>query len=188
MKRISTQNLYRLIAMALLTALSVVSILVVQFPIIPAAPFLIYDIADIFILLGCLIISPLAGLIVLVLASVIQAFTVSAGSGLYGLLMHLVASGVLVIVFSLFLYIGKKHTAYIIAGMVCGTLAMTLVMIPMNLLVTPYFLGTPVQAIKELLLPAFIPFNLLKAGLNSALTLMIFLPLKPILIKNKLMQ
>jgi riboflavin transporter FmnP len=51
---------------------------------------------------------------------------------------------------------------------------MTLVMIPVNLIIQPNFYGVPVEVVKSLLVPAIIPFNLIKAGINSLLTLLVY--------------
>lgn len=37
-------------------------------------------------------------------------------------------------------------------------------------------MGYPRQAVAQLLLPVFLPFNLLKAGLNAALTFVLYRP------------
>ena len=93
-----TTNIRKLAVMALLVAVSVVLIYAVHFPLIPAAAFLEYDPADIPILIGALAYGPLAGVCLTVVASLIQGVTVSAGSGLYGIVMHIIATSTLVLV------------------------------------------------------------------------------------------
>jgi len=66
-----------------------------------------------------------------------------------------------------------------------GTLAMATVMVPMNLTLTVYFLGTPRAAVIQMLLPAIVPFNLLKAGINSALTAAVYTTLRPLLRRQR---
>ena len=51
---------------------------------------------------------------------------------------------------------------------------MTIIMVLWNYLVTPIYLGYPREAVVELLLPAIIPFNLLKGGINMALVLLLY--------------
>ena len=82
----------KLTTMAVLIALSVVLVWFVRFPIFPAAPYLEYDPADIPILIGTFAFGPLAGIAITVVASVIQGLTVSASSGVYGVLMHVIAT------------------------------------------------------------------------------------------------
>lgn len=62
-----------------------------------------------------------------------------------------------------------------------GSLAMTAVMVPLNIVFTGIFLGQGAKAVAELLIPAIIPFNLLKACINSAATVAIFAPTAKIL-------
>jgi riboflavin transporter FmnP len=61
-----------------------------------------------------------------------------------------------------------------VIALAAGTLAMTLVMIPTNLIIQPRFYGVPVETVKSLLIPAVIPFNLIKAGANSLLTFIVY--------------
>lgn len=63
---------------------------------------------------------------------------------------------------------------------------MTLVMVLWNYLITPIYMGYPREAVAKLLLPAFIPFNLLKGGINTALTLLIYKPLVTTLRRSNL--
>lgn len=48
------------------------------------------------------------------------------------------------------------------AGLAVGSVLMTLVMIPLNLVFTGIFMGTGVEAVVKMLIPAIIPFNLIK--------------------------
>lgn len=168
--------------MAMLTALSIVSLYVIRMPLIPAAPFLEYDAADIPVLIGSMLLGPVSGIITLLAVCIIQAITVSASSGWIGFVMHFAASSVLVLTAS-FIYKRKQTTASLVAGLVIGSIAMTAVMIPLNLIFTGIFLGAGTQTVIQMLIPAIIPFNLLKAGINSAVTFAVFTPIKSILKK-----
>ena len=53
---------------------------------------------------------------------------------------------------------------------------MICVMLLWNYLVTPLYMGVPRDAVVELLLPAILPFNVLKAGLNAAFTFLLYKP------------
>lgn len=168
--------------MAMLTALSIVSLYVIRLPLIPAAPFLEYDAADIPVLIGSMLLGPVSGIIVLLAVCIIQAITVSASSGIIGFFMHFIASSVLVLTASC-IYKKKKSTAGLVAGLVIGSIAMTIVMIPLNLVFTGIFMGAGTQTVIGMLIPAIIPFNLLKAGINSAVTFAVFLPISKVLRK-----
>lgn len=163
----------KLAVMAMLVALSVVMVSLIHFPIFPAAPYLEYDPADIPILIGAFAYGPAAGLALTVIACLIQGFTVSAGAGLYGILMHIIATSTLVLV-SASIYRLKHTRTGAVIGLVCGTLAMGFIMVVANHFITPYFLGAPVEVVDAMLLPIILPFNLIKAGMNSIVTFMVY--------------
>lgn len=167
------KQIRKLAVMAMLVAISIVLVYVVHFPIFPAAPFLEYDPADIPILIGAFAYGPAAGIILAVIASVIQGVTVSAGAGLYGILMHIIATSVLVLVSSI-LYRVMHNRIGAIIGLLCGTVAMGVAMMVANHFITPYFMGAPVEVVDAMLLPVILPFNLLKAGINSVLTFALY--------------
>ncbi|SOY30602.1 hypothetical protein AMURIS_03333 [Acetatifactor muris] len=45
-----------------------------------------------------------------------------------------------------------------------------------NYLITPVYMGYPREAVAELLIPVFLPFNLMKGGLNAAFTMILYKP------------
>ena len=163
----------KLAVMAVLVAVSVVLVYLVHFPLFPAAAHLEYDPADIPILIGAFLYGPVAGLILTAAASAIQAFTVSAQNHVYGLIMHIIATGTLTTVSSL-IYRRRKTRRAAVIGLLCGTAAMGLIMLPANHFLTPLFMGVPTGAVDALLLPAILPFNLIKAGANSLLTFLLY--------------
>lgn len=156
----------KLTALGLLCAISIVLVSFIHFPLFPAAPFLEYDPADIPIFFGTFLFGPVAGLCLTLVVSVIQGLTVSASSGFIGILMHLFATGSFVLVFGLITRKNKTMKRSII-GLVCGILTMTAAMLLWNLVFTPLFMGTPVDAVLEILVPVILPFNLIKAGANG---------------------
>ena len=162
-----------LTSMAILIAISITLVALIHFPLIPSAAFLEYDPADVPILIGTFAFGPLAGLAITVVASVIQGFTVSIASGLYGILMHVIATGSFVIAAGLF-YSKHKTRKQAVIALIAGTITMTVVMTAANLVITPLFLKVPVDVVKGMLLTAIIPFNLLKAGINSVITFLVY--------------
>ncbi|SHI19211.1 Riboflavin transporter FmnP [Sporobacter termitidis DSM 10068] len=168
--KFTTRNL---VIMAFFIALSVVLVYLIHFPIFPAAAYLEYDPADIPILIGAFAFGPVAGILLTLVASGIQALTVSAASGLYGFLMHAIATSTLVVVASA-IYRFRHTRAGAIIGLGCGTVAMSVVMVIANHFVTPLFLMVPASAVDPLLLPIIAPFNLIKAGINSTVTFLVY--------------
>ena len=78
-----------------------------------------------------------------------------------------------------------KHTKKgAVLALICGVLAMTAGMVVFNYFITPYFI-TPDLAdtaavaanrefVKTLLVPVIVPFNLIKAGVNSVVTFLVY--------------
>ena len=165
-----TRNLAKL---GILAAISIVLVALIHFPIFPAAPFLEYDPADIPIIIGTFAMGPAAGLLLTVTAATIQGLTVSTASGGYGILMHIIATGTYVIVAGN-IYRIRKNKKMAALALLAGMVAMTLIMIPANLIITPIFMTVSRDVVKALLLPGIIPFNLLKAGVNSVITFLLY--------------
>jgi riboflavin transporter FmnP len=157
--------------MAMLAAISVVLVLLIRIP-YPPAPFLVYDPADIPIFIGTFAFGPLAGLALTFIVSFIQAF-VLGGDGLIGFFMHFVATGAFVIVAG-FIYKRNKSRKTAVVALVCGTIVMTVSMLLWNLLITPIFLGVPRDAVVAMLGTVILPYNLLKAGINSIVTFLTY--------------
>lgn len=167
----STKTL-RMVQMAMLAAISIVLVLVIRIPFAPA-PYLEFDLADVPVMLGAFMLGPVYGLIVLLVVCIIQAFLLG-GNGIIGLIMHFVASGVLVVVSSLIHKALGKKTWGLIVALVVGCIAMAAVMIPLNIFFTPILFGTAREVVISLIVPVLIPFNLLKAGINSVIFFVFF--------------
>ena len=162
----------KVVKMGVMVAISVALVYLIHFPIFPIVSFLEYDPADIPILIGTFAFGPLAGLVLTVVTSVVQGLTVSAGSGLYGILMHVIATGVFVLVSGTIYHKNKTRKTAVIA-LVCGAAAMALVMMGANMVITPAFMGVPVDAVWDLM-PFIVGFNAIKAGINGAVTFVLY--------------
>ena len=154
-----------------------------RFPILPMVPFLTYDFADIPIIISAFAFGPVAGLLITVVVSFIQAFLLG-GDQLYGFIMHILASGSFVIVASL-IYKGHKTKKMSIVSLIAATLVMIVVMGAANYFVTPYYYGG--AAMKEMvvkLMPFILLFNLIKGVANSLITLLVYKRISPFLHKR----
>ena len=166
-------NTRKLTTLAMLAALAIVLVALIHFPLVPAAPFLVYDPADIPIFIGTFLFGPAAGLALTAVVCVIQGVTVSAASGPIGIIMHIFATGSCVLIAGNIYRRNKTRKTAAIA-LIVGALVMTGAMVLMNLVLTPIFLGTSMEEVIPMLLPAIIPFNLIKAGLNCAITFVLY--------------
>jgi len=179
MKQNNKGKTKRIVTLGILSALSIVFVLLIHFPIFPPAPFLEYDPADVPILMGTFLYGPFAGMLMTLVTAVIQGAIVSQQSGIYGVIMHFIATSALCattgIVYKVLRIKGKT-----IIALLCGAVAMVAIMIPANLIITPHFMGVSTEVVSGMLLPAIIPFNAIKAGINCAATFIIYIPLKKI--------
>lgn len=170
--KLKNDRTIRLTKMAMLVAISVVLVSFVNFPIFAAAPFLKYDPADIPIIVGTFAFGPLAGLMITTITSIIQGTTVSSDGGLYGIIMHIIATGSFVIMAGI-IYLKNKTKKGAVIALVAGTFIMVITMIFANMLITPLFTGLPLSAIMKMM-PVIIAFNIIKAGGNSLITFFIY--------------
>ena len=168
-----------LVQMAVLTAMSVLLVYLIHLPIIPAAPFLEYDPADVPILIGTFMLGPIGGLIITALACIVQGVTVSAASGIIGILMHFFATaayaGVAGIIYK------RNHTRKGAGiALAVGALAMVATMVIWNLIFTPIFMGAD-QAAVIAMMPFIVLFNVIKAVTNGIITFILYKPLSKVL-------
>jgi riboflavin transporter FmnP len=161
----------KLSALSMLAAISII-LICLNFPIPIFPSYLKYDFADVPILLASFAFGPVAGVLVTLIASALQAFVI-VGDGPYGFLMHSVATSSLALVAGTIYHFWHTRKGAIIA-LACGTVTMTGVMLLMNHFVTPFYTGWPTEAVDAILLPQILPFNLLKAGVNSVITFFVY--------------
>lgn len=158
---------------AIMAALGVLLMLFLRFPLLPtAAPWLIYDLGDLAAILAGLIAGPIHAIIVLLIICIVQMATPNA-SGFWGFVMHFVASGIMVIVPAL-IWQRKQNRSSLIFGLVGGALALIIIMIPLNIIITPIFTGASVEAVLKMIMPIIVPFNLIKGLLNTVFSYLIF--------------
>lgn len=169
-KKMSTRIM---VSSAMLAAISIVLVAAIHFPLIPAAAFLEYDPADIPILIGAFAYGPVAGLVLAIVVSVIQGLTVSAGSGIIGIVMHIFATGACAFVAGS-IYKKNKTRKMALIALVVGALVQTIAMVIMNLIFTPLFMNVPLDVVISMMVPIIIPFNLLKAGINGTITFVLY--------------
>ena len=169
-KKMSTRVM---VSLAMLGAISIVLVSAIHFPLIPAAAFLEYDPADIPILIGAFAFGPVAGLLLAIIVSIIQGLTVSAVSGVIGIVMHIFATGACAFVAGS-IYKKNKTRKNAVLALVVGALVQTVAMVIMNMIFTPLFMNIPLDKVIPMLVPIIIPFNLLKAGINGTMTFLLY--------------
>lgn len=141
---------------------------------IPLVLFLKYDPKDIIIAISGLIFGPLTSFSVALIVSLVEMLTISE-NGILGLLMNVISSCSFACT-AAFIYRKKRKLSGAMIGLFCGWGCMVLVMLLWNYLITPVYMGYPREAVVELLILAFLPFNLIKGGLNVAMTMILYKP------------
>ena len=162
----------KLTMIGMLCAVAYIVMVVGRFPVVL---FLKYDPKDVVITIGGFIFGPMTSFLISLIVSLIEMVTVSE-TGPIGCIMTILSTCCFACT-AAFIY-KKQHTMKgAITGLVAGCLLTTAVMLLWNYLITPIYMGYPREAVAELLLPAFLPFNLLKGGLNTVITLLIYKPI-----------
>lgn len=176
------ESLRKMVLMAMLAA---VAYLMVTFIRIPAVMFLKYEPKDVVITIGGFLLGPMASLIISAIVSLVEMVSIS-DTGIIGCVMNFLSTCSFACTAALIYK--KRHTlGGAVLGLVVGTVTMTGVMLLWNWLITPLYLGGTREEVAALLVPVFLPFNLLKAGLNSALILGLYKPLTTALRKTRLL-
>lgn len=169
-----------LVILAMLTALAVAADIFLRINV----GFLTYEPKDVIITIGAFIYNPIAGLIMSLVVCLIEMVTVSS-TGIIGFLMSFLSSAMFVGVASV-IYYRKKTMLRAIIGLAAGVLAMTAVMLLWNYIITPIYMGVPREAVVQMIPTLLLPFNLIKAGLNAALVLLLYKGVVTALRKSKL--
>ncbi len=141
---------------------------------VPVVLFLKYDPKDVIIVIGGLIFGPLTSLAIAVVVSLAELFTIST-TGILGCIMNILSSCSFACT-AAWVYQKRRRLSGATAGLFWGLCCQVLVMMLWNYLIAPIYMGYPREAVAALLLPAFLPFNLLKGGLNLAFTLLLYKP------------
>lgn len=159
--------------LAMFTALSFVLVLVSE-AIPKVAGFLSYEPKDAIIVTAGLLFGPAPAVIICFLVAFIEMITISA-TGPIGFLMNVISTCSFVLPASMFYKKNRTKTGAVI-GLVFGTVMMTVVMVLWNYIITPLYMHVDRVEVVKMMLPVFIPFNLIKGGINAALTLLLYKP------------
>ena len=159
----------QLVTMALMCAIGAI-FMFVQIPLLPAAPFLTYDPSLVPAMVCGFAYGAGPGVAVAAMAIVIHALMTGDW---VGALMNVVATVGFVLPAAL-LYARRRDFKDAVIGLVLGVIVSTVLSMVANLTIGVWFWYGSVDVIAPLMLPAVLPFNLIKAGLNSVLTLAVY--------------
>lgn len=165
----------KILRVAMIGMLCALAYIAVAFGRIPVVLFLKYDPKDVIIALGGLSLGPAAAALISLIVSFLEMITISE-DGVIGFLMNVISTCSFACIASI-IYKKKHDFKGAVLGLFSGWLSMIILMILWNWIITPLYMGIPRSAVVDLLIPAFLPFNFVKGGLNMSLTLILYKPI-----------
>lgn len=175
----------RLTLMAMFAAMAYIIMFVGRFP-ISSVDFLKYDPKDVVLTICGFILGPMPALTVTLAVSFLEMITVST-TGPIGFLMNFLSSAAFICPAAV-LYKRRHSLRGALLGLASGVVLATLLMLLWNYFVTPYYMGYPREAVAAMLVPVFLPFNLVKGSLNAAVTMLVYKPVSRALKKSGLVE
>lgn len=179
-----TKTAYLTLA-ALFSALAYLTVFVFRIPFIPAVGWLKFEAKDCVIALESLILGPSYGVMTSLIVSLLEMVTIS-DTGPIGALMNFLSTCSFVLPVGL-MYKYKKSAKTAVIGLCFSVVLTTALMLMWNYFITPLYLDTPRELIVPLLLPGFLPFNLIKCTINACLTYILYKPLITVLRKSRML-
>ena len=172
-------------AVAMFAALSFVSVLIAK--VIPnVAGFLSYEPKDAVIVIAGLLYGPLTSVLISVIVSLIEMLTISS-TGPYGFLMNVISTCAFAVPAAWY-YQKHKTQKDAVIGLCFGVITMVVAMLLWNYIITPFYMGVSRETVAGMLMSVFLPFNLVKGGINAGLTLLLYKPVVGALRKAGLAQ
>lgn len=159
----------QLVTMALMCAIGVL-LSFVEFPLLPGVTWLKYDASAMPAMVCGFAFGPAAGLAVGIVGAVIHGILMADFSG--AIMNILVVTGF--ILPAALVYRRSRTFKSGVVGLVLSAVVATVMAILGNLVITPMWLGVPLDAVVAMILPILTPFNLEKAGINAVLTLIVY--------------
>ena len=142
----------------------------------PAASFLKFDFGDVAVVVAGSMFGPGAAVLTAIVKGLLWTLIGRGANGLVGAGMNTIA----VIVFALPLVLvarSKKNWVKVGAAGV-GAVAMTAVMVGLNLVVDPLYFKYPLAAVKAMIMPVIVPFNLFRGAANGVASVLVMLVLQ----------
>ena len=171
----------RLTLTAVFAALAFAAMFVFRFNV----TFLTFDLKDTIITIAGLMLGPVVALTVSLLVAVLEFITVG-DTGWYGFLMNFASSATFSVVCAVVYRYNKKLVGAIIA-LISGVVALVAVMLTLNLLVTPLYMGASRSTVADMIPTLLLPFNAIKGAVNAALVLILYKPVRQAMQAAKLM-
>ena len=180
----SSQRIRMVVTLGMLVAIAYAVMWVCK-PIPKVVGILQFDLKDMVIVIGGFLYGPLAAAVSAFAVALIEMVTASV-TGPFGLLMNFLSTASFCVTAS-FIYKRRRTQLGAVIGLTAGVMVMAAVMVLWNFLITPIYM---VKVTRDQIIPmlptVFLPFNLVKGGLNMALTLLLYKPVVTALRKARL--
>ena len=165
------EKVKKLVTLSLLAALAYVAMVLIRIPLIS---FLKYEPKDVIITIGGFMYGPFAAFLMSFVVSFVEMLTVS-DTGWIGAVMNLVSTCAFACTAS-FIYRRIHKVKGAVIGLVVGMVVMIAMMMLWNYFLTPIYMGYPSAAVAAMLPTVFLPFNAIKGGINTAITILLYKP------------
>ena len=159
---------------AMFAALAYLVMILVHIRIVPSADFLTYDPKDVILAVCGFTLGPVPALTTAVVVAFLEMITVST-TGPIGFAMNLLSTAAFALPPSI-LYARRRTLRGAGAGLALGVACAVVSMLLWNYFVTPLYMGVPRETVAAMLPTVFLPFNLIKAALNAAITMLVYKP------------
>jgi len=164
-------DIKKLTMLALFAAIAYALMLIGRIPVIL---FLKYDPKDVIILIAGFIYGPMSVFLISVVVSFLEMMSVS-DTGIWGLIMNILSTCAFACP-AAFIYKKYRNINGATIGIIVGAVLAVGVMMLWNYLIAPIYMKVSREDIAALLLTAFLPFNILKSGINATLTIILYKP------------
>lgn len=154
---------------------------------ISVAGFLKYDPKDIMVAIAGFMLGPSSALAISVLTAIMELATGISTTGLYGLFMNIISTASFACIAS-YIYKKNKTLKGAIIGLISAVFITTGLMLLWNYFITPFYMSVPREAIVRMLPTAFLPFNLIKYGINACLALLAYKPVVTAMRKSHIIE
>jgi len=175
-------NIKKISITAALCALAYLCMFVFKFKV----NFLTFDFKDAILAVIAFLYGPVYGVLSALVVGLTEFVTVS-DTGVYGLLMNFISSAAFAGTCGI-IYKYKRKISGAVMGCVFAVLVMTAIMLVANIFITPFYMSVPRDAIERMLPTTFLPFNLIKYGINSCLALLIYKPVVTAMRKSHIIE
>ena len=150
------------------------------------AGFLSFDPKDAMIVMAGFAIGPWAAVGITFACALLELITIST-TGIIGFIMNVISSLCFALVPAI-LYKKNRSFKSAIIGLAISSAVTVAAMLLWNALITPLYMKVPREAVLDMLLPVFLPFNLLKCLINTSIVVFFYKHIMKALRKIKLIS